>query len=559
MSRFHRGMEGVLAVGISWVGMAVAPVLGHQVSDDRVAELMREAMALVRNAQSKAPAQQATDLTLDDAVDRALEQNLEIAVERINPQVSDLDMVRVRSAYTPTVSWALGNSNQIQLPRTQLVGGTHAQNDQKNYNAGLTQELPWLGGTAAMNWNNSRVFNTASFQNYNPQFITGLSASYAQPLLRDFRIDSTRRQLQTSTINRRLADVSLRSVITNTVANVKNAYWDLLYAIHAVEVARTSLELAEKLVEDNQTRVEIGTMAPLDVIQAEAEAATRRQALVQAEANRRTAELVLKRLIVGSTEEPLWKATLNPVDSPPTDPAPIDLEAAIRNALASRTDLIQAREQLRLYDVSIRYQRNQRLPALDLNASYGLQGIGGTFFERQGLGGSIGNVIPGGYGDALELIKNREYPQWSVSATFSYPIGVSSADAGYARAKLEYQQAQVQIEQLELQAVTEVTTAALQVESSLESYRAGRAARELAQKNMEAEQSKFEVGMSTNFFVVQAQRDFADAQIAELRAVLNYIKSLVDFERLQQTSMSRSAAGVRPVGSTGPGGTGGSQ
>ncbi len=431
MGRFKVRTMASLAGGIAALLAAAYPISAQQVTDERVAELIKEAKALVENAQPPKddPDQPAIRLTLDDAVNLALEHNLDIAVERINPQVGDLNIAQVRAAYTPMLSWNVGDSNQIQLPRTQLVGGLHAQNDQKFYNAGLTQALPWFGGTASVSWNNSRVFNTASFQNYNPQFISGLSVSFVQPLLRNFRIDPTRQQLETSRINRRVADVQLRAVMTNTVANVKNAYWDLLYTVYAVDVARTSLELAEKLVEDNKTRVEIGTLAPLDILQAEAEAATRRQALVQAEATRRTAELALKRFIVGSTDDPWWKAPLDLVDRPPTDPQPIDLEAAVRYALNNRTDISQAREQLRNSDVSIRYQRNQKLPSVDISASYGLQGIGGTFFERQGLGGSVSNVLPGGYSDALALIWNSEYPQWSLGVSMSYPIGTSAADA----------------------------------------------------------------------------------------------------------------------------------
>jgi outer membrane protein len=543
--KIRRRMQGVLAGGVASL-LAASPLWAQQVTDERVAELIEEAKALIAKAQPPAdePDQAVVHLTLDEAVDLALEQNLDIEIERINPQVSDLTIAQVRSAYTPMLSWTVGDSNQIQLPRTQLVGGLHAQNDQKYYNAGFTQALPWFGGTASVSWNNSRVFNTASFQNYNPQFITGLSVSYTQPLLRNFRIDSTRQQLETSRISHRVADVQLRAVVTNTVANVKNAYWDLLYTVHAVDVARTSLDLAEKLVEDNKTRVEIGTLAPIDIVQAEAEAATRRQALVQAEAARRTAELALKRLIVGSTDDPLWRAPLDLVDRPPTDPEPIDLEAAVRYALNNRTDISQAREQIRSSDVTVRYQKNQRLPNVDISATYGLQGIGGTFHERQGLGGSVSSVIPGGYSDALGLIWSSEYPQWSFGVTMSYPIGTSAADANYSRAQLQYQQAQARIKQIELQAVTELTNAALQVESSRESFLAGKAARELAQQRLEAEQSKFEVGMSTNFFVVQAQRDSSDAQIAELRAVLNYVKSLVDFQRLQDAPMMRSTTGI---------------
>jgi outer membrane protein TolC len=145
-------------------------------------------------------------------------------------------------------------------------------------------------------------------------------------------------------------------------------------------------------------------------------------------------------------------------------------------------------------------------------------------------------TIPGGWPEAFAMMRQFEYPNWTVGATFSYPLGKSSQEAAFARAKLQYQQSQAQIRALELTVATEVTNAALQVESTLRSMEAARAARELQEKRLENEQSKFEVGMSTNFFVVQAQRDLLDAQISELRATLNYQKALVTFERVQQTA-----------------------
>ncbi len=163
------------------------------------------------------------------------------------------------------------------------------------------------------------------------------------------------------------------------MANTRNAYWDLVYAVQAVDAARQSLALAQKLVEDNKSRVEIGTMAPIEVVSAQSQAASRQLALVQAIANRQTAELVLKRLLVGSTGDPMWNATLNPTDRPPavaTDT--IDVEAALRKALTERTDLIQARENLKISDVSMKYLKNQTQMGLDLTASYAAAATAGT-------------------------------------------------------------------------------------------------------------------------------------------------------------------------------------
>ena len=167
-----------------------------------------------------------------------------------------------------------------------------------------------------MNWTNSRLDSTNQGNTINPNYTSNLIAQLTQPLLRNRGIDTNRQSLITAEINRRLADVSLRSTTINTVANTRNAYWDLVYAVQAVDAARQSLALAQKLVEDNKSRVEIGTMAPIDVVSAQSEAAARQLALVQAVATRQTTEITLKRLLVAGTTDPLWNATLNPTDRP---------------------------------------------------------------------------------------------------------------------------------------------------------------------------------------------------------------------------------------------------
>jgi outer membrane protein TolC len=340
--------------------------------------------------------------------------------------------------------------------------------------------------------------------------------------------------------------------------------------MQAVDVAQASLDLASKLVQDNQTRVEVGTMAPIDVVQAQSEQATRRQGLVAAQTAKRTAELALKRLIVSGTEDPNWNADLNPTDRPDFRPEPIDIEGAVRRALSERTDLDIAKKNLMSNDVTLKFLRDQMKPQADLQAQYGFSGIGGPNLVRSNtgvLGSQVTTVNPGGIGDAFGSLFRNQYPRWTVQLNVTYPLGLSSQEASVARARVQMNQVQAQVKQIELQIATDVTNAAVNAQSAAESVQAAQAARELAEKKLEAEQSKFEVGMSTNYFVVQAQRDVSDARNSELSAIRNYRKSLVELERLQQTTLQNLNITVLQAGggtgttirTTGTGGPGGGQ
>lgn len=506
------------------------------------------------------------ELRLSEVVQLALEKNLDISVERLNPQSVDLQIAAIRNQYKPVATSTVGQRDQVRLPSSLLNGGNQVNNTTTTYNFGFLQSVSKWGGSYNVNFTNNRVETSDTFSNFNPTFTTGLTFNYLQPLLRGLFIDSQRQQLQITQINREISEESVRATVTQTLANVRNAYWDLVFARNSVDVAQRALQLADKLVEDNRARVEVGTLAPLDIVQAEAEAANRRQTLAVAEAALQTAELALKRYIVSGTEDPLWRSDLRPVDLPSVEPAPTDIEGAVRKGLERRTDLITARRNLESTDVTLRYYRNQSLPALDLVGSYGAQGIGGTSYTRTGSGVTsvITGSTPGGYFDSLGLLRRLDYPNWNLQLNLSYNLGASQADAQYARSRLQKNQAQARLRALELQVATEVTNAALTVQSNLKRVEAAVAARELAEKRLEAEQSKFEVGMSTNFFVVQAQRDLRDAQNSELRALADYRKSLVVFERVQEAPAGSGGGGTGATtggttGTTATGGTGGGQ
>ncbi len=530
---------------LTMVGAFATQVLA-QTSDDtnRFEEIARTAAKQFAAARAEAEQTRPTapppptgivvELTHDAATERALERNLDIAVERLNPQTFDFSLAALDANYRPTLTSNFSMRSQTAFSRSQTAGGDVLVTDTLTNNYGLSQNMKWGGGSFAVAFNNNRQEQSDAFATRNPALNANLSAAYVQPLLRNFRIDGTRAQLQVTRINQQISETTLRATITRTLVNVRNAYWDLVYAIAAAEVADRSLVLATRLVQDNQARVEVGTLAPLDVVQAQAEEATRRQTVAQTVAARRTAELALKRLIVSGTDDPLWNAQIEPIDRPTYSSTPIDVADAVRKALATRTDLETARRQMTSNDISLRSLTDQQLPALDLTASYGLAGVGGPQFVRQGLGGSITEVIPSGFSNALGLIKDRRAPTWNLGLSLSYPIGTSPAEANVARARLQQRQTIAQSRALELQIAMEVTNAALQVEATRERLQAATVALQLAEKRLEAENSRFDVGLTTNFFVVQAQRDLRDAQNAELRALLDYRRAQVDFERVQE-------------------------
>ena len=214
----------------------------------------------------------------------------------------------------------------------------------------------------------------------------------------------------------------------------------------------------------------------------------------------------------------------------------------MRRALAERTDLDIARKTVQENDVTLKYLNDQLKPQLDFVGSYGLVGLGGSQYHLSSgrdRGESRADRQHARWlrrfaGLALQGLGN---PRWTAQINFSYPLGASSQEASVARAKVQLNQVNAQMKQIELQVATEVTNAAVTAQSNVDRVEAAQAARELAQKQLEAEQSKFEVGMSTNYNVIQSQRDLATAQNNELQAVLNYRKSLVELDRLQQTTL----------------------
>jgi outer membrane protein len=490
------------------------------------------------------------ELSIEEAVARAREKNIDIGVARITPRLTDFTIAGLQANYLINLTANTNQQRQTRLPQNTTQGITQpAPTKTTGWSSGFAKNMYKGGGNWNLSFVNSRVDAAAGNQFRNPTFNSNLSGFYVQPFMRGFKIDATRASLRTNVITQQNDEITLQSTVSTTMANTRNAYWDLVFAIQAVEAAQNSLDISSKLVQDNQARVEIGTLAPIDIKSAQAEQASRRLTLVQAQATVRTSELALKRLIVSGTDDPLWTSSINPVDRPAATPEPINVDAAVTRALKERTDLQRSLNNLKISDINLQLQVDQTRPQLNITASYGAIGLGGPLL--------LNNVtVPSGYFDALKNVFGFDAPQWNLVLNFAYPIGKSAQEATVARSKLSIDQANANLKALQLQIATDVANAALTVQSSLESVQASATSRELAQDKLNAMQSKFEVGMSTNYEVVQAQRDYLDAQNAELRALLNYRKALVNFETVQTVGGGGVGAAVTGGGAATGGGGG---
>ena len=505
------------------------------------------ALALVPGA--GAQEQQTLRLSLDEAVEQALDKNVDIAVEQYNPEIAAQSVISAEGYYDPFV-FANLDYNSTDSKGTNFFSGGDVVNT-KNQVWDLGGSLPVkTGGQVEVSWANRRSDTNNSFTTFNPIYRSFIQLNITQPLLRNFKIDAPRRQLKLSKINRQISDIQFRQSVINTVATTKLYYYDLVYAIDNLRAANDSLNLAKKLLEENEIRVKVGTMAPLDIVEARSEVAAREEAVIVAENLVGNTEDNLKRVIFPENDPNMWATAIVPTTAPVAEPMDVNLDAAVRNALDNRTDVVAARKALERSDVDVLYRNNQVKPRLDLLAGYGGSGAGGTEIIRDPpIGGEIVQTIPGGYGDALSEAFGNDFPTWNIGVQFSWAIPNRTNKALRAQAQLSREQALVSLRRLELQVAQEVRTAGRAVYSGFKRVASASAARELMAERLDAEQKKFDAGMSTTFLVNQAQRDLASQEVAELQAIAEYRKSLVNFQRAQEAGVS-SLGGAVVLGGT---------
>jgi outer membrane protein TolC len=473
-------------------------------------------------------------LTLEEAVRRSVENNPDLAIVRLDTQVDAARVNQAVAAFAPVFSSVIARSSVVAPPSNFLLGDRGIDTNDWFSSTGVRQRLPWGAGTWSASWDASRTTSNSPLTSFDPSVQSGFQVAFSQPLLKDRGIDPVRHQYIIARRNQESSELRFREAAVQTVAAVKQAYWGLKAARANVIVHQRSLELARELVKQNRARVDVGQAPPLDLVQAEAEVAQRRENLIRATADADDAEDRLRRLIVNPDDAAFWRVRLDPVDEPTGRVALPELESAVTKALAERYDVARARNDRANAASDVEFFRNQKLPDIRLETSYRGSGIGGTQLIRTGeFPGTIAGRLNRSYGDVLSQVFGSDYPTWSLGVTVSYTLGKSYEEESLARAEIQRRQATQRIASLQLNAVEAIRQAARTVRSTTEREDAARAGATLAEQRFDAEQKRYEVGLSTSFLVTQAQRDLVQAQVNLLQATLDYQSALVSFEALQ--------------------------
>jgi len=475
-------------------------------------------------------APQSTDgvlmLDLETAYEMAISRNLNLQVGRYDIVAADANIHGAAGIFDPYMSLGV-DGDWTRSPSTTLLAGSLVP-ESRNTNFGLGFEGLLPSGTLWQANLGSRRFETNStFFFLSPNWTSDLTFGITQPLLRGFGTLVNRSGIVVAQNSRDQTAEAFEILVVDTLRQVESSYWDLVAARRAVLVSEQSLALAGQLLAETQERVNVGTSAPIDLVQSEAGVATRRQVLITARNIASNAEDALK-AVLGFDEPREWMRTIDTIEAYEFNPFLPDLEKAIETAIKSRPDMRQARLQLELLEHYTKVAKNDIMPSLDLTAGYGWSGVGGKgTFENPENGETI--TIDTGYPDSMSQITDFDFPQWRLGLQFGIPLGNNEAQGRLAERRFYYQRGQVQMTALKQNIISQVRFAVRAIEDGAASVEAAVASQELAARNLEAEHTKFDNGLSTNFQVLQIQEDLAEAELELIRAHLNYRKANIEY------------------------------
>jgi outer membrane protein TolC len=472
-------------------------------------------------------------LSLDDCIQQALRNNLNLAAEVLTPRIDAQNVGLASEIFLPQLSLSMGRSNMNSASYSWINAAEKITTDSSDYGLRLAQLLP-TGGLLEANLYSYRTDSTESFLTINPRYGSTLTFDFVQPLLRNFGPTATRREIIVAQNNRDISRSEFRRILMDTVTRVEEAYWNLVYSIENLQAKQESLKYARDLLFKNQKELEAGLISPVEILNAKAEVAGREADIIQAEAEVRNNGDLLRTLFNMPWAEGEAPPVLVPTDSPRLEEKAMTLDEAVRLALDNRPELEAGRIRIRTSDVNLNVARNGLLPGLSLNASYWSPGVSGTrilYQDDNPLTRVIIGQIPGGPSAALKDALNLRYRNWSVNLTLDIPLDTVLSRAAYARARLEADQASLRLKDLEQQALLDVQTVLRSVETDYKRALAYRAARALEEEKLRAEEMKLAAGLSTSYTVLQHQRDLAAARTNELRALADYNVSLAKLDR----------------------------
>lgn len=481
-------------------------------------------------------------LSLDDCILRALKSNISLAVQVLNPEEAQLSILQADEYFIPTLALSWDSVRNASASYSFLTSQGTTTQKRGDYSAQVSENLP-LGGTFSTSLTAYNLNSNASFQTINPRYGTSLTFNLSQPLLKNFGPAIARRNILIARYNRDITDYQFTRFVQTKILEVQQDYWNLVYAIENLKVQQQSLALAQELLEKNKRSVEIGTLAPMEVLSAEAEVAARQADILGGLALVKTSEDALRRVINLEADVQIQDAQnveLIPSSVPTSEAHDVSFPDSLRKAMDNRPDLAASRVTVKTDEFNLTIARNQLLPELDLNAQYYSPGVSGTqliYLDNNPLTGVVIGSIPGGSGAAFGDTFAFKYNNWSVGLTLTVPLSNVFSRAAEAEARVTLDQSRLSLKDQEQQLALDVSNAVLAVQTDYKSVQAYGLARELAQKKLEAEQERLRVGLSTNYTVLQYQRDLATQQGLEIKAVTDYNAALANLEAVEGMSL----------------------
>jgi len=493
-------------------------------------------------------------VALRDVLTFALQNNLDIAVRRYDPIAAEARLMTAEAGFDPLLT---GTAQSEQSQQRQIFFRLPDLTDRiYEYTISFEDPLP-IGGQYGFQVFGQDNRSTAAGVITDESFFTSWEINYRQSLLRGLGYDANRWQILLAQGDVGINKARFRQSVLDALSLSEKTYWDLVFALMDLKTKRESLKLAQDFLGQNRIKVRVGTLAPIEITQAEAGVADREEGVIVAQNAVRTAEDALRRVVSLPKDSPLWSRPLQPSDLPEVTDFTADIDGAVTTASQNRPDLEQARLDVRKREDEVRYRKNQTRWGLDLDAAYGSLGFDATTFETipdpMNPGDSIltGNTLShGSYDGSLDDLRDRNKTNWRVQVVLTVPIGNRLAKAGLNEAGARLDQARYEQQRLESNAWVEVRNAVRQVETNLKRVRAAQVNVRLQREKLSAEQKKFENGMSTSFQVLEFQTDLSTAMSRENQALVDYSKSRVELERVKGTLLEARQM-VMP--GTGPG------
>ncbi|MGD2294528.1 MAG: TolC family protein [Candidatus Aminicenantes bacterium] len=478
-------------------------------------------------------------LSLEECILKALENNLRVAVEVINPDLAEMSITRAKEIFLPRFDLNFGARNTESPSYWFLEASGTSITKYSDYSLAVVQRIA-TGASLSLSLSGYKSDTNQLFQLINPRYGSTVQLNFSQPLLKDFGFKVNRREILIAQNNFDISQSQFEAVLMDTIYRAQEAYWNLVYAIESAKVTEQSLQLAQDLRAKNQKEVEVGKLAEIEVLNAEAVVASREADLLQAEALIERSGDALKNILNLLEAEAVAPRRIIPLDRPVFEKKTISLQEAIQTALNNQPDLRTREKTVETKELNLSVARNQLLPGLSLNVSYWSPGISGDRLiyldDNPFLGVVIGKEERSGWNsleDALKFLHNN----WSIDLTLSVPISNYLTRANYVSAQMELEQSQLELKNTEKQVILDVRNAVRDIESSAKRYDALKVAARHAEKRLEAEEKKLSVGLSTNYFVLQYQEELASIKSQEIKALVDYNLALARLENVLGTSL----------------------